>query len=285
MKRRRDPDAADAHAALCEVAKQYCGRVSECHIFDPNVCDYITNPEKPWDFVCVSGAPFTRSLSVKHRGLKLAICANDEYMLVKVEGPYREQVSINHPDRICATLVPAEMLSMAARNYPTFVSSERVSLSPALLKKLNGGTLAQLLQVAELGDKGSIHLRADEASVYLALPFAPQRVSRVIEALIGVLPEGKQQACELELSRLPSQFVPLLSLIPTWSVPDDIERQELLTQSPTQSLIVLVEVVEPLLNSIGEYLDSFGGNPPLEACALGTLAECAVEAKALLRKS
>ena len=91
---------------------------------------------------------------------------------------------------------------------------------------------------------------------------------------------------ELDLQGLPTQFHVLIPLIKKCGIADDFDRDEFLSNLPRQSLQQLTEIVTPFLRTIDSYLDSFDETPPNEqAIALGRLAECALEAKQLLKQS
>ena len=90
----------------------------------------------------------------------------------------------------------------------------------------------------------------------------------------------------LDLSELPAKFESLLTLIPKWALNDDEERTEMLEEASSDELKSFVATVIPHIPAIDKYLDSFGDEPLPEAgAALGTLAECCLEAQIVIRDS
>ncbi len=265
---------------LREAAKRFGGRVSTCLVYDANVCSTTFPPGRLWERVCVSGSPFTRFFYGVYRNRRIRMSANDVYILIEVKGPYRLGVlMLNFPNRVSPPAVPAQAVAAGGRQYRAFTRDGQ--MSQAQLEALRTGKLSRLLEVAEPGDGESLHLYDDVVEAYLKLPTL-DRICGVVEAMIDLVPEGNVESSQLELQVLPPEFHPLIPLIRKWAISDDQEREEVLSGSPKRPLKELVRTVEPYLAAIDAYLDSLGENPPLEACALGTLAECALEAKALL---
>jgi len=247
--------------------------------YDANVCAYTSSPGKPWEIVCVSGSPFTKSLYSKHRGRGIRVHANDDYVCLEVKGPYALGVfSINRPNRIDPTQVPSDPLEIDGREYATFA---REGKCPTKMGLAETTAISRLLKIVQLADSESLQTYEDAVRIYLkASPV--DRVVDIIEALIEIIPKETEPELELELGKLPSNFHTLISLISKWAISDDDERAQLLLDSYKSELASLVETVEPYLALIDSYLDSCGKNPLAEACALGTLAECALEARAVL---
>ena len=71
-------------------------------------------------------------------------------------------------------------------------------------------------------------------------------------------------------------------MLSKWAIDDDEERARKLNRCADSTRQKLVDSVIPLLPAIDEFLGAFGANPPEEACALGSLAQAALEAKSLL---
>jgi hypothetical protein len=83
------------------------------------------------------------------------------------------------------------------------------------------------------------------------------------------------------MTNLPDELRSLLPLLKEWSISDDVDRAEKLDQASPEARQALVTAVIPSLPAINAYLNSFGTNPPEEACSFGTLAEAAIEAQML----
>jgi hypothetical protein len=274
--------ARKTDATLLHFIERFGGKLTNCTVYDANVCTTMSVPDKPWELVCMSGSPFTKSVHTKHRDRKLRLYANDAYTLIEVKGAYKlGVVSINLSNKIDPLLIPAHVLDVGGRQYPTFTRDGGSSSTP--LKLVEPSVLSQVLDAAQLGQGESLHFHLDAANAYLRLA-SLDRIANVVEALIDAIPKHSEGELELRWGRLPTQFHPLVPLISTWALADDDERQELLSRSPRHELANLIEIVEPYMPSINSYLDSLGQNPPLEASTLGTLAECALEAKVLLNR-
>jgi len=267
---------------LRRLAKRFGGRVSDCVVYDANVCATTSPPGKPWKLVCISGSPLAKSVKGKHRDRKIRMHANETYVVVEVRGPYKlGLLAINLPNRIQFMSTAGTELNVAGRNIPTFVRTG--GASPAQVEALRSDGIARVLEIAELGDGEGVHFYDDAAMAYLRCPSA-DRIAAIIEGLVDCAPATAEQADEADFDKLPARFHSLIPLVSKWSIADDDARENLLAHSPKRALKQLVEQVEPYLVSIDAYLDSCGKTPPPEACALGTLTECALEAKAVLEK-
>ena len=86
----------------------------------------------------------------------------------------------------------------------------------------------------------------------------------------------------LEFGTFPPALRSLVPLIAKWAIEDDAERSRKLRRCSPSTRRKLTNAVVPLLPAIDQFLDSFGANPPEEACALGSLAQAALEAQSLL---
>jgi hypothetical protein len=128
----------------------------------------------------------------------------------------------------------------------------------------------------------SLHLFKTAIHFYFAPNSADELASAVaiLSDLAGEV-ESKKDDTESSVSDdLPSEFKDLAGLVQRWAVSDDSERAALLDEASDAALSELVKTVEPRFAAINQYLDSFDDQPMLEAAtALGTLAECTVEAE------
>lgn len=83
---------------------------------------------------------------------------------------------------------------------------------------------------------------------------------------------------EFDEAKLPENLRPLAPYIVTWSVSDDVGRQEMVESASEEELAQLVANVSPLFPEINAYLDSLRGRTePDEAMLLGSLAELVSE--------
>jgi hypothetical protein len=117
--------------------------------------------------------------------------------------------------------------------------------------------------------------------VYLRRP-NKDRVMAIIHAVIDLMPHDTAGRTPAEFATFPDALRPLVPLIAKWAIEDDEERSRKLRRCAKSTRQRLANAVVPLLPAIDQFLDSFGANPPEEACALGTLAQAALEAQSLL---
>jgi len=77
---------------------------------------------------------------------------------------------------------------------------------------------------------------------------------------------------------IPKNLRPLLPLLKGLGISDDVERELVIEELTDEQKINLVRIVEPFIEDINKFLDSFG-NIPLseEAMLLGNLAELVSE--------
>jgi hypothetical protein len=103
--------------------------------------------------------------------------------------------------------------------------------------------------------------------------------------VIELMPHETGDQTQIEFDSFPDALRPLIPLIAQWAISDDEERSRKLMRSAESTRQRLVNAVVPLLPLVDQFLDTFGRNPPEEACALGDLAQAAIEAQLILGKS
>jgi hypothetical protein len=84
------------------------------------------------------------------------------------------------------------------------------------------------------------------------------------------------------LRSLPNSLFGLAGLIQKWAIGDDSERADLLEESPTSELWDLVTAVDAHFEEISRYRSSVEDSDEV-TIALGTLEECAEEARLMLK--
>jgi hypothetical protein len=149
---------------------------------------------------------------------------------------------------------------------------------------LNSPALQCALEALQLKSNESVHIYRNGIVLYLQRGSQDDVMSAVAVAcnLAGELPTSRDKGFDPDT--LPVRFTGLSDLIRKWSVSDDEARSELIEQASYETLERFVAAVAPHISAINEYLDSFGDEAlPEAAVALGTLAECAVEAQHRLR--
>jgi hypothetical protein len=224
---------------------------------------------------------FRHKLTIVCEGRKVTLRANGEFVVVETPGSFDIEVcSINRRDKVF-------QLESNPFTIPHFHSLPVFSEQPdsGLRQLLNSGALQWALDALQLKNSESMHICRNSIVLYL------QREARddIISAVRAVCDLAKELPAleeHLDLSGLPTQFEGLSDLIKKWAVSDDEGRSEMIERASRQKLKKFVDSVLPYISAINEYLDSYGDEPPPKgATALGTLAECALEAQIRLRDS
>jgi hypothetical protein len=201
---------------------------------------------------------------------------------LSIAGSFPAQpLSVNERNLIDPLLQEAGSVTIDnAIRYPLFTKTG--NLSPDQRSLVENTEFRSLLRELDLQTGEKLIVSTDELSAYLKKPTA-ERITSLIDGFVNLINHIDIPQEELDLNVLPPQFHPLIPLIKKWAIGDDLDREDFLENFPKAVLERFVMEVEPYLRPIDSYLDSFGYRPPSEqACALGRLAECAVEAKRYL---
>jgi hypothetical protein len=267
---------------LGELANRFAKRLARCQVFDPNVCTYEAAPRRPWKLVPIEGEPFSHRLHYVYRQRKMVFLANSVYVNGSVSGTFEIGVlAINRKEKTGFRAQHATTLVVGGKAYPVFADTQLSKEQRALLKRPE---LFGLIKESGLQDFESLNLSNGELSFYFRRPTL-ERLTRAIDRIIDLAREIEVPKRELNFKLMPVEFHHLISLVRKWGVGDDLEREDLLANSPRPALQALVDKVEPRLDAINSYLDSFGDRAPSEeAAALARLAECVVEARLLLNR-
>jgi hypothetical protein len=223
----------------------------------------------------------TRQLRVLHRGHKIELLANDSLILADVEANYgRFELLMINP-RLTRTPYgrPASTINTTGVEHVVFTTDGSLSRAQAELQE--SGVLGRLLNVIDPSDGEEINVSQRLVRVYLRAP-SVDRVMAIIHAVIELMPHDASGRASAEFDTFPNALRPLVPLMTRWAIGDDEERSRKLRRCAQSTRRRLVEAVVPLLPAIDRFLDSFGDNPPEEACALGTLAQAALEAQSLI---
>ena len=82
----------------------------------------------------------------------------------------------------------------------------------------------------------------------------------------------------IDVSKIPEDFKNLLPFIKEWSISDDQERSDKIKRTSKAKLQKLLDAIEPKLDLIDKYLDTFKNKPMhYEATLIGNLGELAAE--------
>lgn len=208
----------------------------------------------------------------------MELLANENCLRISVKGKFAGGVfSVNAQEKIGFN---SQLAAIQLEGYPVFTTDGKLSLAQSNL--LRNPSLRGFIAQTGLRKGESLHFFTNAVHLYLIRP-TESRVLAAIDDMVKLADPAELEVVHPNCQRLPAQFQGLLPLIEKWALDDDSERQDLLNRASTTSLRALVTAVDPYVQVIDSYLNSFGDNPlPYEACALGRLAECAVEAKRYL---
>ena len=82
----------------------------------------------------------------------------------------------------------------------------------------------------------------------------------------------------IDVSKIPEDFKNLLTFIKEWAISDDQERSDKIKRTSKAKLQKLLDAIEPKLDLIDKYLDTFKNKPMhYEATLIGNLGELAAE--------
>jgi len=268
---------------LRSLAREFKGRVSQCDLFDANICTCRYEPDQPWKPIPIEGAPLSKRAHFTCRARKIKLFSNHTYINIRIEGSFEiRPFSINLKIRIGYRSAYASDIQSLHTKLPIF--TEDGLLSEIHKRVLDRPELIALLNCAELQNGEGLVLSGGEIDIYLLKPEF-DKARRVIEKAIDLADAEQISENKLDLTQLPAQFHPLIPMIRKWAVADDIDRGDLLESSSHRALKRLLAAVEPYLMSIDSYLDSFIEPSVADAAAaLGCLAETAAEIRQKLSR-
>ncbi|MGB9463889.1 MAG: hypothetical protein WBR10_02145 [Candidatus Acidiferrum sp.] len=262
-----------------ELARRFRGRISPIKLYDANVCTTTHPPGRSWELAVLSGEPFSKQLRYLYRGRKIRLLCNNSFLHLSIAWSFPSQpMSINEKNLTNPQLQETQGITIDnAKQYPLF--TETGNLSPAQRSLVENTEFRTLIRELNLRAEEKLNIFSDEISAYLKRPTA-ERVTGLIDGIISLADHTDVAEDELDFSVLPRQFHPVIPLIKKWAINDDSDREDFVKKLPKAVLERFIMEVEPYLRPIDSYLDSFGDRPPTEqACALGRLAECAIEVK------
>src|SRR5690242_7992360 len=106
----------------------------------------------------------------------------------------------------------------------------------------------------------------------------------VINAVIDLMLHELSGERTSDFDAWPDSLRPLVPLLSKWAIDDDEERSRKLKTCAASTRQNLVDAVNPALPAIDVFLNSFGKNPREEVCALGSLAQAALEAQSMVKQ-
>jgi hypothetical protein len=275
--------ADETKSVLQELRKTFKGRLSPIKLFDVNVCQCVSPPNRPWESIPVIGQMFSRQLRFTYKKRKVMLVENDSYVSGSVMGEFPGRIlSVNFRNALHRRWISAGEVKTVARRYPLFTQDGKLTEYEEDL--IRGAEFTVLLAEFDFRNGGSLHFYRDGVHFYMQGPTA-ERVQKVIERTVELADKIEVIEERLDLTLLPERFHPLIPLIKKWAISDDGDREDLLSTASKAALGKMVEKVSPYFEEIGLYLASFGEkSPPEEACALGALAECFMEAEQEIAK-
>jgi hypothetical protein len=218
----------------------------------------------------------TQQLRAVYRRHKIELLANNNLILADIEASYGqfELLLINPLLTRIPYGKPAFKIETAGIKHLIFTIDGTLSRSQSELYE--SGVLKRLLDIIKPQEGEEINISQKLFRIYLRAP-ATNRAMAIINAAIDLMPHASPQREFTGV--LPDALQPLVPLIPKWAIEDDEERSQKLRRCAQSTRQKLIDTVVPLLPAIDKFLDSLGENPPEEACALGSLAQAALEAQ------
>lgn len=273
-----DSQMKDMRDVLEAVARALRKPVRPCEFYDSNVCDFEVG--QGWQPVATSGSPFSRQIAFQRLKRKITIYADREFASIWVKGDRDGPVfCVGKPRRLHGARELTRHV-IDNRSWPVYVGDDPKpnEIESALRSPSLQAAVAELLK----SDSATLHLECDLVRLYFQ-PRDPATLIAAIEPLLSLVGAPKERSIPSDAKLLPKGLQKLVPLMKRWAESDDADRVQLLEQASKRSLEKLVESVEPHLAEIDHYLNKFGSQPmPEAATALGTLAECALEARLLL---
>ena len=243
-----------------------------------HLADSLKGQVKKKKTMLYGGTTLTRQLRGLYRGHEVELLANDELICADIEASYGQfELLMVNPRPASLRRGTGVAITTKRAKYTIFPVDGNLSAAQADL--CESGALGRLLDVVDPREGEEVNVSQRLVRVYLQQPNIG-RVTTIIDAVIDIMPHEPRAGDAFD--NLPEALRPLAPLLVKWAIDDDNERTGKLRRCTRSSLQRLVDTVVPLLPAIDNFLDSFGMNPSEEACALGSLAQAALEAQSLL---
>jgi len=267
------------------LAKKFRGKRKVLNHFDANVCKSNFLPTRPWETIYLPGDLFEFEVRFQWEDHKFCVSANREFvcLALRLSGVVcSPSFTINRQDRV----VVIKTAVKPPKELPLQVYASDTTSAAIVSRWLSNAANLECVKSFFLGQNDSLHVYGNQLQIYLHNP--PQA------KVVAMLPQLEKLASHLHLesedivdfNTLPEQFRHLKPLLKKWAISDDHERSILVDKASMQTLKKLVQAVLPKMKAINKFLDSFRGKPLSDAAALlGSLAECAMEAKLRLDNS
>jgi hypothetical protein len=230
------------------------------------------------------GSVLTRVLRATYRGHKIELIANEEMILADVEARFGRFELLKFNERQWKYRYGKPAAVVIARGVEHWMYTPGGILSASQAKLLESGVLSRLLELIEPREREEVNVSQRLVRVHLRNPTS-ERVMAVIHAVIDLMPHESHGEMAGDFDGLPDSLQPLVPLLAKWAIDDDEERTRKLKRCAASTRQKLVDAVISSLPDIDAFLDSFGENPPEEACSLGSLAQAALEAQAIIKRT
>lgn len=264
---------------VTNLAKEFRGKRKVLNCFDANVCKSDFKPSRPHETEYLPGDLFEFEVRFQFGEHKFRASANNEFISLelRLEDVVCSPIfTLNRPDRVMLIKTPVKQVKQLSRQVYASDNSAAAGVSTWL----NTPSNLECLQTFSLGENDSLHVYANQLRTYLHNPSQDKVVAMLplLQKLVSHLHLKSEDI--VDFNTLPEQFRQLKPLMEKWAVSDDQERSVLVDEASQQALKKLVQAVSPHMEAINTFLDSFENRPLSDAAALlGTLAECATEAK------
>jgi hypothetical protein len=176
------PNATILHT----IAGRLRVRVRDCQAYDPNVCRFTTDAERHWMPVAISGYPFSQQINFVHKGRRVEVFVNPEYVRVEVKGELTVGVtSINKANEV-RFMDRTQLLVKDDSRWPVFVPRNHDpsnELFPFLASSALHAAVERLLD--EKSD--SLHVFQGAVVLYFKAPDADDLINKIeiLAELVG----------------------------------------------------------------------------------------------------
>ena len=100
----------------------------------------------------------------------------------------------------------------------------------------------------------------------------------ILQSMRSIIENKFPEPQTVDFSKIPEDLQSLTPILSEWAISDDLERNEKINQSSKTKLKQIIDLVNPKMGRINEYLSSFENESlPLEATLIGSLAELVAE--------
>ena len=174
--------------------------------------------------------------------------------------------AINQPDLICSanTLLENNIYTGNTNNSSVLVCVDLIKqdIQEIRLQKSEGLFVYS----------NAIQLLVDKSRELISEIAFLQKIKSIIEDKFPSTPEI------VDNTKVPNDLQELIPLLKEWAISDDSERDEKIKISSKAKLQKVIDIVNPKMTLIDDYLDTFGDEPvPHEATLIMSLAELVAE--------